>query len=105
MDPRAPHAITLQYVTACREGSLVGVLPEDVRRRPEGWSVYFRVAKGDKPYEVPLSPKGVIAAESLLDLHDYVPRRGRRQPTLVGVGYEQYRQWLKRAAADAGVSA
>jgi integrase/recombinase XerD len=103
VDPRAPHAITLQYVTLCRVSSLIAVTERDVRRGANGWSVMFSEAKGDKPYEVPLEGRGRRVVQSLLALADYRPRRGRRRPTLVRVGYERYRQWIKVAGAEVGV--
>ena len=63
IDPRARPAMELMYATGARVGSLVGVLPEDVYTAPSGrqW-IHFRVAKGDRPYDVPLNRLGRAAA-------------------------------------------
>jgi len=104
-DPRARWAIQLQLATGCRVGSLLAVTPEDIREGPGGPSVYFVEAKGDKPYEVPLGPRGREAVARLLDLIEYRPPRvTRRRPTLVGVGYQAYRQWVAKVARDSGVN-
>ena len=103
VDPRARWAIQLQYATACRVGSLVAVKPRDIRTGGAGRSILFSVAKGDKPYELPLEGKAEEAVDRLLDLIDYVPKRGKRRPTLVGVGYESYRLWIKKAGELSGI--
>lgn len=102
VDPRAPWAIQLQYATACRAGSLVEVLPSDIHW--SGPSITFRVAKGDKPYEVPLGPKGLEAVQKLLALGDYTPVTvATRLPTLLGVRYGAYRNWVRRTSERAGI--
>ena len=99
VDPRARWAIQLQYATCTRVGSLLGVMPDDIRSGDKGTSIRFRVAKGDKPYDVPLGPKGLEAAEKLIELIDYMPPKVvRRRPTLVGVGYNQYENWIVKIA-------
>jgi integrase len=103
LDPRAAWAIQLQYATACRVGSLVAVKPSDIRMGGSGRSIVFTEAKGDKPYELPLEGKAAEAVDHLLELMDYVPKHGKRRPTLVGVGYESYRLWIKRAGELAGI--
>jgi integrase len=103
LDPRARWAIQLQYATACRAGSLIAVLPSDIRTGSEGRSILFREAKGDKPYELPLRGMALEAVDHLLELIDYVPKPGKRRPSLVGVGYEAYRVWIKKAGELAGV--
>jgi len=104
VDPRARWAIQLQYATACRAGSLVAVMPQDV-----GWSppyITFRTAKNDDPYGVQLNEAGETAARKLYELLDYTPTKvATRLPTLVGVGYAGYRRWVKAAALAAGVEA
>jgi integrase len=102
-DPRAPWAIQLQYATACRVGSLLAVTPQDIRHGSTGRSILFSLAKGDKPYELPLEGKAAEAVDHLLELIDYHPKHGKRRPTLVGVGYESYRLWIKRAGELAGI--
>ena len=104
VDPRARWAIELQYHTACRAGSLVAVMPTDIRRGPAGASVIFREAKNDDPYEVALGIRGLRAADELIALIDYRPPKvAQRRPTLLGVGYNQYENWVKRASEKAGV--
>jgi integrase len=103
-DPRARWAIQLQLMTGCRVGSLLAVAPDDLLDRPRGRTVYFAEAKNDKPYEVPLGPRGREAADHLLELIDYRPLRvPTRLPTLVGVGYQAYRQWVEKVARRSGV--
>lgn len=103
VDPRARWAIQLQYATACRAGSLVAVTKADLRDGPAGPSIVFREAKNDDPYEVPLGPKAAQAAAKLVELEGFVPKRGRRRETLVGVGYTQYENWVKEAERRSGV--
>lgn len=74
-DLRSGWAIQLQYATITRAGSLLGVMPDDIRRSDQGTSIRFRVAKGDKPYDVLLGPKGLEAVDELLALLDYTPTR------------------------------
>jgi integrase/recombinase XerD len=106
IDPRARWAIQLQYATGCRIGSLVEVMPTDVRVSSTGLTVIFRQAKFDRPYEVPLGPMGTQAVERLIALADYLaPKTTHRRPTLLGVGENRYRQWLKAAAEQAEVKA
>lgn len=101
-DPRAKPAIQVQLSTACRVGSLVALTVADVRLG-EYPAVRFYRTKGDRPYEVPLGPKGAEAAARLVELKDWHPPRSRRRPTLIGVGEERYRQWVREAADRAGI--
>lgn len=104
IDPRARWAIQLQYTTGCRVASMIALTPEDIHRGPMGVSVHFRTAKYDRPYVLPLDgPAQLQAVEELVKLRDYRPPRAARRPTLIGVGYERYRQWLKAAGLVAGV--
>ncbi len=75
----------------------------DIRTGGKGRSILFREAKGDKPYELPLAGRAAEAVDNLLKLADYVPKRGKRRPTLVGVGYESYRMWVKAAGAKSHI--
>jgi integrase len=103
-DPRARWAIQLQLATGCRVGSLLGILPTDLREGRTGRGVHFREAKGEKPYEIPLGPRGREAVDRLLELLDYRPVRvTHRRPTLVGVGYQAYRQWVDKVSQRSGV--
>lgn len=101
VDPRARWAIQLQYATGCRVGSLVALTPADVR----GGKIVLRVLKGSAPeLTLPQIGPAAEAIAELLKLGDYTPPRGTRRPTLVGVGYERYRQWVKEAGERAGVA-
>lgn len=102
VDPRAPWAIQLQYATACRAGSLVALEPGDIHW--DGPSVVFREAKGDKPYEIPLGPRGQEAAGRLLEMIDYTPPKvATRLPTLLGVRYSSYARWVTRTSSELGL--
>ncbi len=109
VDPRARPTFELMYNTGARIGSIVEVLPADVYWVTEGgrrrrW-LDFRRAKGDRPYRVPLNAEASAAVDRLLELADYVPKRGKRRPTLVGVGEQRIRDWIDEAEARSGVRA
>lgn len=101
-DPRARPTLELMYATGARISSICGVLPEDVdleRKR-----IFFRVAKYDQPYAVPLGSRGLEAARRLLELLDWKPRNVReRRPTLVGVGPFVVWRWCKAAGERIGL--
>ena len=102
LDPRARPTLELMYATGARVGSICEVLPEEVDLVRQ--TIFFRVAKGDKPYRNPLGPRGMRAALELLRLRDYVPpRAGKRRPTLVGVASVVVQRWAKEAGEIAGV--
>lgn len=106
IDPRARPTLALAYYTGGRVASLCGMLPEDGRRDRDGaWSVHLRVAKGGRPYDVPLEvPEAIEAAKALLDLRDWKPKMASgRRPTLIGVGPTTVSTWAKRAGDLAGV--
>lgn len=89
-----PHwgwAILLAVATAARVSSLVAVRPEDVH---DG-RIWFRVAKADRPYEVPLSRTGLIAVRHL---------SAAGHETLLGVGAAAFRTWVDKAAQEAGIT-
>lgn len=99
-DPRRQWTILLAFTTGARLGSLAAVMPEDVR----GNQIYFRTAKGDRPYSQLLGPAGHTAAMELLKLKDWKPRLAeRRLPTLIGVGPGRIWQWVNDAARESGV--
>lgn len=105
VDPRARWAMQLQYATACRAGSLVALVPSDLEQTPKGPKLHFREAKGDLPYTVVLGTKAQEAWCELIALIDYKPPTATgRRPTIVGVGYTQYENWVKRAEALSGVA-
>lgn len=97
-EPRRAWVLMLMYATGARIGSLCAVEPEDVK----GDRIHFRVAKGERPYAVPLGRAGREAAAELMA---WVPpsRRHRSKGTLVGVSEERVRQWFQQAQTDAGV--
>ena len=102
-EPRRRWALMFVYGTGARVGSACEVRPEDVR---DG-RVYFRVAKNDRPYDVPLEG---VAAEAARELERLARSRAVRSTTpyadrLIGVGPERFRQWVAQAGADSGVRA
>lgn len=104
LDPRARPTLELMYATGARLGSIVAVMPADVdlRRR----LIHFRVAKGDRPYSVPLGERGMTASQRLLSLRDFKPRMAsHRLPTLVGVGDGSVERWVSEAGSMIGVRA
>jgi len=102
LDPRARPTLELMYATGARVGSICEVLPEEVDLVRQ--TIFFRVAKGDKPYRNPLGARGMRAALELLRLRDYVPpHAGKRRPTLVGVAPIVVQRWAKEAGEIAGV--
>jgi site-specific recombinase XerD len=104
LDPRARWAIQLQYATACRAGSLLALEARDLAEGSAGPVIHFRVAKGDKPYAVPAGPKAIEAWRKLIELEDFVPKMSKhRRATVVGVGYDVYKEWVKGAGAKAGL--
>lgn len=104
LDPRARPTFELMFATGARLGSIVEVFPDDVdlvRRL-----IHFRVAKGDRPYSVPLGERAYRACVMLLELADYHPKMASgRRPTLVGVGSTTIQRWVSEAGAMIGVRA
>jgi integrase len=90
-EPRRAWAVLLLYGTGARIASLCAVRPEDVR----GGEIHFEVTKGSRPYSVPLGPTALAAASHLA--------QDARTETLVGVGPERVRQWLREAQRETGV--
>ncbi len=107
IDPRARPTLALMYYTGARVGSIAGLTPNDVIADQFGRrSVKFRVAKGGKPYTVPVEQKEAIAAlDNLLALsrEEFKPLRGKRRPTLIGVGTGTIWSWARTAGEQAGV--
>ena len=98
----------LLYFTGARIGSICGVTPEHIRRDRQGnLSIYFAVAKGDSPYELPLAaPEAAQAVDDLLGLMEFKPKMAvARRPTLVGVGEGTVWKWVSQAGKRAGVHA
>lgn len=104
-DPRARPCMEFMYATGARIGSMVALRPADLHLG-EDPHVTFAVAKGDKPYRVPLGPRAISAASRLLELADYSPKmaNGRRE-TLVGVGENTIRNWFTEASDRSGIAA
>lgn len=101
-DPRRAPALMFLYGTGARIESACAVTAEDVR----AGEVYFRVAKGDRPYRQPLGPTARWAVEELLRLKEYRnPQAKERRDTLVGVGSGRLWQWVNDASRESGVKA
>jgi integrase len=92
VSPRRGWALVLCLATGARIGSLVAARPEDIG---EGF-IWFRVAKGSRPYEVPLSHPGMLAARHLAEM-------AAPGGTLVGVSAQSFRNWVHQAGRDAGI--
>ncbi|MEX0755875.1 MAG: tyrosine-type recombinase/integrase [Actinomycetota bacterium] len=102
IDPRARPAMELMYATGARITSLISVFPGDVNRTAD-W-LHFRVAKNFDHYGVPLGDRGRRSSAELEELLHYVPNRGARQPTLVGVRQQRVRDWMKAAGREVGLA-
>ena len=104
VDPRARPVLELMYCTGARIGSMEYLQPEDITFDPP--RIYFRHAKNDSPYSVPLGPRGRECAIVLLRLRHWAPRKspGRRD-NLIGVGKSSIWKWCHDAAEVAGVKA
>jgi integrase len=92
--PQRAWAIILLLETGARIGSMAAVLPEDTGTEA-GQLIRFRVAKGDRPYAVPLSPLAAEAVRELLSSAD---------ETLIGVRKESLWRWFHEAALEAGLA-
>lgn len=94
---RRALAIRFCYLTGARVESLCSITPSDIDLA-QG-VVHLKRTKGDKPYSVPLSEKGLEVARALL----------QRQPpgawTLIGVKPRTFWMWVHDAAELAGVKA
>jgi site-specific recombinase XerD len=92
---RRGAAITLALETGARVSSLVEIRAADLHVEPiEEAFVEIRVAKGDRPYRLPLTQGARNAAVVLLALG--------HEPVL-GVGAARFRQWVHEAERDAGL--
>lgn len=104
VDPRARPALTLAYYTGARAGSLCALVPSDIRETDGAWIVHFREAKGGKPYDVPIvAEEAKDAIRDLRRLSGWVPRRGVRRDTLLGVGRGRLEDWTREAGRRAGI--
>lgn len=94
-EARRGWAIMLALETGARVSTLVAIRREDFHLEHAGEeSVWFRVAKGDRPYGVPLERAGLAAAHGLL-MTGYDP--------VLGVGAARFRQWVHEAEQIAGL--
>src|SRR5918996_6391982 len=92
-DPRRAIAIALLLETGARIGSLAAVTPDDAGTRP-GELICFNVAKGDRPYAVPLTPAAAECVGHLLP---------GANGTLVGRSKNTLWAWWHKAARRAGL--
>lgn len=92
-EPRRAWSMMLALATGARVSSLVEIRRVDVHLDDSaGPWLWFRTAKGSRPYAVPLSTRGRMAARHLLELgHD----------PIVGVGAARFRQWVHAAEQSA----
>lgn len=95
-NPRRPWAITLMFETGARISSLAAVRPIDTGTKA-GQRIHFEVAKGARPYSVPLTSTAAEAVRELLELM----KPG--QTTLVGCHKVTLGNWFHEAAEDAGM--
>jgi site-specific recombinase XerD len=95
-EPRRGWTIVLMFATGVRVGSLVAIRPEDVNLA-DGL-LWIREAKAGRSYELPLEKLALSAASWLTQ-----DARDADRETLVGVGDEQVRNWLREARIKAGV--
>lgn len=91
--PKRAWTIVLGLETGARIGSLAGVTPDDAGRQA-GELIHFRIAKGNRPYAVPLSPAGARAVRELLPYSN---------GTLVGVKKGSIWAWYHEAAVAVGL--
>jgi site-specific recombinase XerD len=104
MDPRARPTLELMFATGARLGSITEVMPGDVDLAKR--VIHFRVAKGDRPYSVPLGARGYGAVMGLLELIEWKPKMASiRRPTLIGVGPGTVQRWVSEAGEKIGVRA
>lgn len=96
--PRRAWCVLFALRTGARAESLCSVLRSDIAHGV----VYFRVAKGDRPYSLPLVTADVRwAVEELL----HERRNGlQRHDTLLGVGPTQLWSYVRDAALAAGLT-
>jgi integrase len=95
-DPRRGWSLLLLATTGVRVGSLVALEPGDVDLA--AGTLHIRVAKAGRTYVLPLTRASARACAWLAADAEISGRE-----TLVGVGEEQVRVWLRQAALAAGV--
>jgi site-specific recombinase XerD len=89
---RRAWTILLLYATGIRLASACAVRADDVH----GNLLHVRVAKGSKPYSIPLGPMGRAAVAGLLPTSN---------GTLIGAGDGRVWEWVSQAGRDAGLHA
>lgn len=102
VDPRAEATFKLIYYSGGRIASVCALTRDSITN--DGID-FIRMVKNDDPYWNPLVDEGLAAARKLCLLEGYAPHRGKRRPTLVGVGPQRVRDWLAEAGQAAGISA
>lgn len=91
-DPRRGWNLLLLYATGSRIGAYCAVRPQDVDLARG--TIYFATTKNDRPYELGLPRKALIAATHVVGFgHD----------PIAGVGSAQLRNWLHDAERSAGL--
>ena len=95
-EQRRGWTLLLTFATGIRVGSLIAIKPEDVNLTDA--VLWVRESKGGYSYEVPLERLSLTAASWLIE-----DARRRDRETIVGVGEEQVRNWLRQARLAAGV--
>jgi len=96
-DHRRALAMRLCYYTGARVESLCSIRPQDIDLA--NGMLYLTVAKGNRPYAVPLGTHAMAVAAELLETAD------PSSWTVVGVKARTFWVWVSEAAADAGVRA
>jgi integrase/recombinase XerD len=91
--PKRALTIILAIETGARIGSLAAVTSSDCGTEP-GQLLRFRIAKGDRPYSVPLTPLAAWAVRGLL---------ANANGTLLAVSSNTIWRWYHDAATEAGL--
>lgn len=104
-DDRAHPALVLLWTTGTRVGALAGAVRDDVDL--PGRTIRWSKAKAQRVYQSELHPAHSLpAATRLVALHDQgytLAKDGSRQDTLLGVGAESVRVWMRRIVKAAGL--
>lgn len=93
---RRGWAMLLVLHTGARVASLAALRPSDVDVAAR--LVYFAVAKGNRPYTLPLNRPAYVAAMHLIAIAETAGKE-----TLIGVGPAMFRQWVHAAEQTAGL--
>lgn len=95
-DRRRGLALRLLYLSGMRVGSAAKIKPADVDL--EAGLLHVRVAKGNRPYDAPISKPLRPVLRELLELHN--PERG---PYLLNAKDRTIWKWCKEAGLDADI--